>query len=78
MFFNLEGADSAYDQDSLETQVQKEPGSCLASTLAGMWLDWSLRLPVWLPGSTSNTNKILVDLASPSKALGFYEIKAFG
>lgn len=74
MFFNLEGADSTYDQDSLETQVHKEPGSCLASTLAGMWLDWSLRLP----DSTSNTNKILVDLASPSKALGFCEIKAFG
>lgn len=33
---------------------------------------------MWLPGSTSNTNKILVELASSCKALGFYEIKASG
>lgn len=31
-FFKLEEADSAHNQDSLETQVCKEPGSCLANT----------------------------------------------
>jgi len=43
-----------------------------------MWLDWLLRQPLWLPGATSNTNPMLVELASSSKALGFCEIKAFG
>lgn len=46
-------------------------------TLTGMRLHCSLRQPVWLPGSTSNTNNILEELASSCKAVGFYEIKAF-
>lgn len=44
-------------------------------TSLGVWLDWSLRLPEQLPGSTSNTNKILVPLASSCQALESHETK---
>lgn len=46
-------------------------------TLTGMRLHCSLRQPVCLPGSASNTNKIPEELASSCRAVGFYEVKAF-
>lgn len=48
------------------------PGKHTGRNVAGMVL------PVWLPGSASKINKMLVELASSCKALGFYEFKAFG
>lgn len=47
-------------------------------TVVGVWQGWALRQPEQLPGPTSNTNKILLQLARPCQALEFHKIKALG
>lgn len=50
------------------------PGKHTGRNVAGLVMEAAC-VVAW---STSNTDKILVELASSCKALGFYEIKAFG